>query len=359
MARKWIALIGLMAVTLNGCFVDDVKTAVNNLENELENAANALTEVVGGPEFAVLTQPPSPTLGELLLVDQESGIIADGLADIGDVPNRLRIAGGKAYVASSLSNTLRVFTLGSLAADKTIDLPAGANPMDVAVDGDTAWVTGLLTNALYTVDLAGGSVDSQTTPTGIQPTGVALNGDDVVVANTNVSCDANFVCTYDTGSLTIAATTDSSVVTTVTLDDGCVNAQWVEADSSGVYVLCTGNYDDVPGVALKLDAGDYSQIGKVDVGGFPGSLSVGAGKIYVGGFASGLAVIDKLSFSLTTPFSDGVLSGEDVSRVAEGDLGTIWVAQWTQKGVKVLGPDYAVSASTDVGSQVQDIVRLP
>lgn len=78
----------------------------------------------------------------------------------GVAANRIRVAGGHAYVVNSGENNLQRAPLGDLGAVARpfAALPVGSNPWDMAVVGDVAFVTLFRANRVAVVDLGDGSL---------------------------------------------------------------------------------------------------------------------------------------------------------------------------------------------------------
>jgi YVTN family beta-propeller protein len=363
MSRHLIGVFLLFTLPLGAACNVITDEVVDEVRTDLDDRAQDDTQDPGAETAAtqilVLTSPPMGTQGELLLYDP-SGTLVDGVGDVGDVPNRLRRFGDRIYVVASVSNTLNEYTATTAGVEQlqSIALPAGTNPMDVAVTGSTAFVTSLLNNAVYVVDLETGSV-AATIPVGVQPTGAWLAGDQLVVANSGfLSFDPEtYVSTFTDGTLSAINVATRSVVATVPL--GCINPQWVRGDADNLYVLCTGDYAATMGKIVRLSARDIHVTGTLDLDGFPGSIGGDDTRLFAGGFGSGFAIVDVANFRLERGFSAAPLAGEDAGSFAVANDGHLWVGQWTQKRVVQLDANYAVAVSIDVGAEVQDVLVLP
>jgi len=232
--------------------------------------------------------------------------------------------------------------------------------MDVAFADGHGFVSSLLTASVRTFDLATGELDAVTIPVGIQPTGMAAVEGRVLVANTgflNYDPDT-FVSSFADGSLTVIDAASRSAERTVDVD--CITPQWVEAKpaTNRIYVLCSGDYGASTGRLLALEGDSYATAASVAFAGYPGTLGLGAHRLFVGGFGAGLAVLRTDPLQMDVPFSDGVLAGTDTAGFAEERDGTLWIAQWSQKRAVALDSSYSVAVSVDVGSPVQDVVAL-
>lgn len=121
-----------------------------------------------------------PASGTVSLIDLKSG--ATRHVDVGLHPTALVVAGGRAYVANALSDTVSEIDIKAGAVTRTIPLRwgdlriFGAMPNALALRGDTLYVADGGDNAVAEVDLPSGRVRGYR-PAGYFPTAIALERD--------------------------------------------------------------------------------------------------------------------------------------------------------------------------------------
>jgi DNA-binding beta-propeller fold protein YncE len=124
---------------------------------DMEGVQDLAWRATGTPDLFVLLGI-SESITSVATASGQAGVTT-GFAKVGLYPNRLLLAGGRLLVVNSGDNNLAGVDAGTGASLGTLAaFPPNTNPYDVAVDGDTAYVTGFKSNTLFEVDLAGKAV---------------------------------------------------------------------------------------------------------------------------------------------------------------------------------------------------------
>ena len=131
--------------------------------------------------------------------------------------------------------------------------------------------------------------DGPSGPVDAGPEGIIVVGGYAYVANTGFDA-ANFG--YLVGSVSVIDTATDQIVdvdsnpangtdTPISLTGR--NAQDLEVDEEGdINVICTGNYDDIPGVMDVIDPDSWSVTTSIPLGGSPGNISIGNNLAVIG-----------------------------------------------------------------------------
>jgi hypothetical protein len=256
---------------------------------------NGISSSMSAIEFSI---PP-------LVTDDLGGI------ELGPSANRVAIRGQEAYVVNSgtfgaaENASVQVIDMASSALVRTIPLPDGLSPWDIAIVGfDKAYVTNLYGNSVTVVDpgMDGPSAILATIdlPAGSAPAGIAVYGGRAYTANTALD-----PVTYLYGPATVSVI-DTATDTVLDADgDGGngvdtpipisgVNPQDLEVDAEGnLWVVCTGDWWSTFGVVDVVDTVTLSETDSLAIGSSPGSIALGNRVALVGdGAAASLFVID-------------------------------------------------------------------
>lgn len=285
---------------VGGCGEDDPPVVVKGVSTEANRAVvvNGVSSSMATVEF---TLPPEVT-------DNFGGI------GLGTSANRVVVFGQEAYVVNSGTfgvaedASVQVIDLSSATLVRTIPLPDGDSPWDIAVVGfDKAYVTNLYGDSITILDprVDGPSAITGTIdlPAGSGPAGILIDGERAYTANTGID---PVTYTYGPGTVSVIDTATDTVVdadadpgngddTPVSISG--VNPQDLAMDGSGnLWVVCTGDWDSTFGVVDVIDTLTLSDVDSLVTDGSPGSIAIGNRLVLVGdGSGANLFVIDLAS----------------------------------------------------------------
>lgn len=120
-----------------------------------------------GPIDLIFRKGQSPDLFVLLGLSNSvtavttvmgQGGVQNDFVKTGVYPNRLAFSEGTLYILNSGDNNIISYDVGTKKQGKQYVLPIGANPYDIAIEGKDAYVTGLLSNSLFKIELKTGQV---------------------------------------------------------------------------------------------------------------------------------------------------------------------------------------------------------
>lgn len=240
-------------------------------------------------------------------------LVTDNLTagGLGPSANRVAVLGQEACVVNSgtfgtaENASVQVVDLSSGSVVRTIPLPEGQSPWDIAVVSfDKAYVTNLYGNSVTVLDpsVDGPSAILRTIdlPPGSSPAGIFVDGDKAYTANTAID-PATY--TYGPASVSVIDTTTDTLVdadndpgngddTAVPISG--VNPQDIAMDADGnLWVVCTGDWFSTFGVVDVIDTLSLTETDSIVTGGSPGSIAVGNRLVLVGdGGGASLFLID-------------------------------------------------------------------
>ncbi len=242
---------------------------------------------------------------------------------LGTSANRVAVFGPEAYVVNSGTfgaaedASVQVIDLSSASLVRTIPLPDGNSPWDIAVVGfDKAYVTNLYGDSITILDprVDGPSaiIGTIDLPAGSGPAGILVDGGRAYTANTAID-----PVTYTYGPATVSVI-DTATDTVVDADNdpgngddtpvsiSGVNPQDVAMDGSGnLWVVCTGDWVSTFGVVDVVDTLTLSEAESFVMGGSPGSIAIGNRLVLVGdGAGANLFVIDLASRAILNDAAD-------------------------------------------------------
>ena len=199
----------------------------------------------------------------LSLIDNRAGsITADWFADrngrgLGDLAQDLVVYGNKAYVTVSESGSLEVIDIATGLSTR-VDLGT-RYPRYIAADGGKLYVSCYNPRSVIRIDTATLAVEA-TCPLGsYNPEGIAVMGDKVYVASSNIS-DEQGTYSYDDKVYVIDAATFAAATP---LTVGSNPQKVVVLDANRVVVNYWGDYGSAPaGSAIINSAGLVTQLGE-------------------------------------------------------------------------------------------------
>ncbi len=204
---------------------------------------------------------------------------------VGDVPNRVYTKGQNIYVVNSTPPGITVIDGQSQNILRTINLPEGSNPYDMAFAGtELAYVTLLLANSIAVVDLQTNEI-LQTIDAGKAPQGILVVNNTAYVANSGGYPD------YQPSSVTVIDIKTHQVTKTLEVPMNPQNLAL--APDGNIHVVCTGNFADVTGKSVVVDPfGDTDWtplvVDTVEINGAPGDIAItGEGIAYLAAYGDG------------------------------------------------------------------------
>jgi streptogramin lyase len=234
-----------------------------------------------------------------------------GGVGLGPSANRVAVWGQEAYVVNSgtfgaaENASVQVIDMPSASLVRTIPLPDGNSPWDIAVVGfDKAYVTNLYGNSITIldprVDGASAIIGTIDLPAGSSPAGILIHEGRAYTANTAIDpVDYTYgpasVSVIDTVTDTIVdADNDSGNGDDTPVFISGVNPQDLAIDGEGnLWVACTGDWFSAFGVVDVVDTLTLSETDSLVTGGSPGSIAVGNRVVLIGdGGGARLFVID-------------------------------------------------------------------
>ena len=166
----------------------------------------------------------------------------------------------------------------------TLHLPTGSNPYAAVSLGSQLAVSLFLSDQIALVNPATGTVGLHNT--GKAPEGVALWGDNLLVAAT-----AYDVATYSYGQGMLYFHQISAGLQAVDSLPVCINPQKVFVDSTAgvATLLCTGDYGSTEGALVRVDLSTHQVLDTLPLTGYPTAVGFHNGMAYVGGYDASFA----------------------------------------------------------------------
>jgi sugar lactone lactonase YvrE len=280
------------------------------------------------------------------VIDIEEDSVYNDVALTGAWPNQIYMRGEKLYCVNSGANNVSIYDTETMATVGLIDLGVGVNPMEmVATDDDVAFVSALISQNVFKVDLTTNTV-IDSFDAGVGATGIVLSNDKVYVSNTGYIPTTN---SYEPGTVTVYDIATEAVVATVPV---ATNPQDLAVDADGrVHVLCTGDYWSEWASVKVIDPASDTVVDSLAIGNSASVIFIDDNKntAYIGSWGGGtfaynaetMAVVDS---TFTTKGSNGIAVDED---------GYVWVSSWGKNAVyryDSLG-EYVDSVAVGVGAQ--------
>jgi len=211
----------------------------------------------------------------------------------GRVPNAIAFHEGRGYIVNSQGNSLTIFNLHNPALRTEVFISAGANPWSVAIVRQGAGIRALVpcfmenTLAVVRVEENNAWLEGKVPlARGTRPAGIVSNGEYAWIAMTGFvsfgNFDQGYVLKLDVRAEDIGEWEEAAYA------ESAMNPQSLALDASGnkVYVLSTGNYDDVHGQLEVFAADTLAPVDACALAGSAGSLvlDAAADRVYVAGW---------------------------------------------------------------------------
>ena len=235
-------------------------------------------------------------------IDTETNITDNTFATLGLVPNLLCVDEDNIYVTCSGDNAVQVIDRETGSLVRYISIASSSNPWAVVKQGNILYVTGLMTNKVYRVDLQSNTVTGQQS-VGISPEGMAVCGNKLYVANSG-----GWASGYAGSSVSVLDLESFTVVKTISVS---INPQYLTVHGNLVHVSCTGNWSTVSGHVDIIDSALDEVIYTLPLGGNPGAIWIdGTNMAYVGeGMSTGFYLYDANSLNLINSSSNPLTPG--------------------------------------------------
>jgi YVTN family beta-propeller protein len=193
-------------------------------------------------------------LGETLSkIDLETGAVDNNFVTVGLIPNAIVCAGDRAYVVNSGSDDLYIVDLESETVGDIIDLGSGRNPWSLSfMDDSTLLVTNFISSTVSKVNINTKAVVGEWA-VNTRPQGLITIGKRTYIAISGFNpADTS----YGPGSVAVWDNIGDSVVQYVGVG---TNPQDLDIGSDGrLNVVCTGDYEGLPGMLYVVDTGSLS-----------------------------------------------------------------------------------------------------
>ncbi len=275
------------------------------------------------------------------------------------IPGDIAVTGDHLLVLNSVPAALEVFSITDSTKVTTVNLPPGSNPIDMLVTDERIYATGFVSDMVYVLDAENYAL-LDSVQVGKDPDGLAVDETHLYVActggwQTNYARSA--VYTIDQSSLSV---TDSILTSTNP-------HQMAWAPNGMLHVVCTGNYFDIFGTVNIIDPASLRITDTLEVGGFPGSLTIAPDQTaYLPDFGESTAS-DSAGYIYT--YNTSTLSIEHGSdnpvKVGFGAMGVLYdereeqlyVTSARENTVQVLDPhSYELLLTYFVGGGPEDMV---
>ena len=238
----------------------------------------------------------------------------------GRAPNDLDVVGDYLYMVNSGDNTISVVELASGLTIGCIGTGTGSNPWEFAVDPanpSRAWVTCFLSGELLEIDLDARKV-LRRVAVGSGLEGLWVGPTEVAVSLTGFEGTIGAF-----GNGTVIVLTKSTLAEHVRLAVP-PNPQTIFTGADArLQVVCTGNFSDVTGRVVRLEA-DYSAVrDTLLLGGSPQRVALAPdGTAYLAGFYGGILAYDTAGFSALRTTANPLLpeSGYSALALVQGRL---------------------------------------
>ncbi len=251
--------------------------------------------------------------GSLTRVELDTGIVHANAATVGTVANRITVDPGGSFALVVCSGTADVHVLdpGTASVAAVWGLPAGSNPWDAEIAGNRAFVTSLLTDAVFVLDTDDGSLLA-TVPVGVAPQGMCVADGRLWVANTGFDFDS---FTFGPGSVSVLDPVTFAVLAEIPVH---TNPQECTAGPDGrVHVTCTGDFGGTTGRVDVIDPATDAVVATLPVPAYPGTAALGAPlpAMYLGvtttSFSSAVLAYDPFSLAWIADVTDPLLPSFD------------------------------------------------
>lgn len=195
----------------------------------------------------------------------DSAAVSQNILTTGSVPSDIELNGNHLLVLNSTPPSLSVHTVRSGSTVTIVNFPPGSNPFDVKVDGENLYVTGLMSNRLYLLDAVTYTIEDSL-EMGTGPEGITTDDNNIYVANTGGWPD------YESSAVTVIEKEAFEVTATIPTS---TNPQRLAlAPDGNLHVVCTGNYNDIPGRVDVINVSSSTVDTTLQIGGTPGYIAI-------------------------------------------------------------------------------------
>ncbi len=260
--------------------------------SSVSDTVNVLVDFQAGSGQNVLVVA-NQNSGTLSLIDLYAlGAVERDVIGVGTVPNDIIFANGRLHVINSMSHDMNVISLAysgemvQVVSPIDLGINLNRNPQygSIAANG-YLYISNGMTDDITVFDLE--ALTSRIrSDVGVAPAGILAAGGKVYVCNTGFNFNDY---TYGMGSVSVIDTLNNMETTKIEMGEGR-NPQFMALDPSGkIHVVCTGNYNDVPGEIQVIDPLTDEVVSYVYIGGTPGDIAInseGMAYIAAGGWGS-------------------------------------------------------------------------
>ncbi len=283
--------------------------------------------------------------------DTDTGVIDNEFCQLGLYTNRIALNWDYGYVVNSGDNTIQKINLDTGSTISNIFVAPGCNPYDIILDGNNAYVSGLLTNSVYKIDLNTNNV------VGIVAVGSGPAGLEVYDNKLYVACSGSYP-NYSNAEVSVINLSDFTLSQSVPVEG---NAQYIYAIESMIHVVCSSDWGANTGEIDILNPETNTIVETIPLGGYLGNAWYsGNGNVYVSdGNNAGLYAYNPISFEEVYTYDNSFsTSGSLVSGTP--DKLFIVDSQWGENGVlKVFNLDEEYQTELSVGIAPTDIKIRP
>ncbi|HEX37693.1 MAG TPA: T9SS type A sorting domain-containing protein [Candidatus Cloacimonetes bacterium] len=285
--------------------------------------------------------------------DTSSSSLENHILQLGQYANQIVIRDSIGYVVNSGVHNIQIIDLENISTVGYISCPNGSNPywMVLHPDQHKAYVTGLFTNTVYSIDLETQEMIG-TIPVGSSPEGMVIHDDYCYVMNSSFGSPA--------GSVSVIDIDCDEVVGIIPVGN---NPQFAAVDNMGrLHVVCTGNYGygspAVWGKIYIINTENYNDVSIVDIGGSPTKIAIHPNGIayLADGFGLGFMAYNSHDFSIIHSSSSLWASGGSFIQFDEN--GTMYLGDsmdWINNGrVYIYSADEELLTTLTVGVNPQD-----
>ena len=178
-------------------------------------------------------------------IDLSTGTVNNAFAVTGLFPNKMVTTNTHIYVTNSGDNNVQKIDMATGMTTALIPLENNSNPYDIIIYHGYAYVTGMLTNKVYQIDLSTDSVVSETS-VGVAPLGLAAYRTVLVVANSGYQYPS-----YLPGEISTFALND--MIPLSPLEVPLSPYRMLIDDNDLIHLVCSGNYNDQLGSVNIID----------------------------------------------------------------------------------------------------------
>ncbi|MBW6515577.1 MAG: T9SS type A sorting domain-containing protein [Candidatus Cloacimonetes bacterium] len=247
-------------------------------------------------------------------IDLATESVNNTFALTGLFPNKMAIKDGYIYLTNSGDSNIQVIDIENGSTTVTIQLENYSNPYDLLIHQEYAYVTGMLTDKVYKIDLATNSVVAELT-VGVAPLGLIVYNDLLYVANSGYQYPS-----YLPGELTVIDLEDFSTLTTIPVP---LSPYRMIVDNDGfLHLVCSGNYLDVMGEVVVINTDDQEIVEQIPLNTYATNIILSPwNRVYIAdAFGAGLLAYDLPDFEIVYDSDDLFSTGGSALAIYEDRL---------------------------------------